>query len=512
MVYLNTGSNLGPGGLGSIFQKLAASIDAQRQSDAYTNAFDAWQQQPGLQAQLAGGAPPAVPAPAAGGLVGQLMGPSPANPGPSGQSDAGGSVGDIARLRAAGATPDTGGLRPQPLASAVPSFGTPGLPSIAALQGTPGGQAASNGLFSGIEKRFNLPAGYLAQTASIESGGDPNAVSPTGAKGLFQFTKGTAAQYGLSNPNDVVASTYAAGKLASDNSGVLTQALGRPPTAGELYLAHQQGAGTAAALLANPNAPAGQVLASIGVNPRNISVNGGDPNMPAGAFAQKWTSKFGSGVGGAGGAGAPAQDPNSAVAMLGGGAVPPVRGGSPYGALDTSVFGQQPGQAQPGTLQAFAASGQGGQLSPATRFPGVRQADIGPVAAQGGRQSAPTDAQGSALNPDGTPTALGYNAASGAVTALGQRAIAAASPAADPLVPVPGFAGTWNKAKIAAAPDDADVPDDDDLARAQGRGVAVPPSSGAASGTALGAASRPPTGQQPSPQAAALNGQVLPPS
>lgn len=220
---------------------------------------------------------------------------------------------------------------------------------MATLQGAPISTAAG-GLFSGLEQKFNLPAGYLAQTAQIESGGDPNAVSPTGAKGLFQFTKGTAAQYGLSNPNDVVASSYAAAKLASDNAATLTNALGRPPTAPELYLAHQQGAGGAAALLANPNARAGDI-----VGDRAVAVNGGDPNMTAGQFASLWLNKFGS-PGNIGGmpAGASIPAPPGTLAQGGiGGSPAPIRmaaAGSPYGAL-------VPMTQQSGTLPTFAAGG-----------------------------------------------------------------------------------------------------------------------------------------------------------
>jgi len=151
------------------------------------------------------------------------------------------------------------------------------------------------GLIANRERNYGLPTGYLAQTALIESGGNPNAVSPTGAKGIFQFTGDTAKQYGLSNPSDPLQSADAAGRLAADNAKALTQALGRPPSAGELYLAHQQGAAGAAALIKNPNMPAGQVLASIGADPNNIAVNGGDPNAPAGAFVGRWASRFDNG-------------------------------------------------------------------------------------------------------------------------------------------------------------------------------------------------------------------------
>lgn len=130
---------------------------------------------------------------------------------------------------------------------------------------------------------------YLTRTASIESAFKPNAVSSTGAKGLWQFVGGTARQYGLTNPFDPNASAMAAARLASDNKTILAKSLGREPSDAELYLAHQQGAGGAAKMLANPNARAGDI-----VGDRAVQVNGGNPNMTAGAFANKWLTKYAS--------------------------------------------------------------------------------------------------------------------------------------------------------------------------------------------------------------------------
>ena len=129
---------------------------------------------------------------------------------------------------------------------------------------------------------------YLTRTAQIESNFDPNAVSSTGAKGPWQFTGGTAKRYGLTDPFDVNASASAAARLAADNKTSLQAALGRDPSDAELYLAHQQGAGGAAKLLANPNARAGDV-----VGDKAVRVNGGDPDMTAGAFANKWIKRYG---------------------------------------------------------------------------------------------------------------------------------------------------------------------------------------------------------------------------
>lgn len=129
---------------------------------------------------------------------------------------------------------------------------------------------------------------YFKKLAAVESGGNPNAVSPTGAKGVFQFIPSTWKQYGggadVMDPN---AQFVAVQRLTADNRSALASALGREPTAGELYLAHQQGAGGAIKLLSNP----GATPAELGLG-RNVAVNGGNPNAPAGQFVQKWTSKF----------------------------------------------------------------------------------------------------------------------------------------------------------------------------------------------------------------------------
>ena len=143
-------------------------------------------------------------------------------------------------------------------------------------------------LFNDTEAKYGLPAGYLAKTAGIESSYNPRSYNEhSKAAGLFQFIPGTAKQYGLSNPYDAAASTDAAARLAVDDRNQLRAALGRDPTAGELYLAHQQGAGGAIRLLLHPDSPAGQLVGSSA-----ISANAGNPSAPASAFIQRWTSQY----------------------------------------------------------------------------------------------------------------------------------------------------------------------------------------------------------------------------
>ena len=136
-----------------------------------------------------------------------------------------------------------------------------------------------NSLIKDPERR-----GFLGQLAGKEAQ-SPNEISPTGAAGPFQFTRGTGAQYGIPGNArlDPKASILAADRLTDDNVATLTAKLGREPTPGEMALAHQQGAGTAANMLTGAgNAPA-----------QNLAVNNVPPGMAPGAAAQKIMGYYG---------------------------------------------------------------------------------------------------------------------------------------------------------------------------------------------------------------------------
>lgn len=142
--------------------------------------------------------------------------------------------------------------------------------------------------FSTLEAENGLPQGYLERTAYIESKGDPNAKNPnSSAGGLFQFIDSTAKAYGVKNKFDPVQATDGAVDVAVDNMRILTKALGRKPTAAELYLAHQQGGTGAKRLLVDPTAKAADIVGADAVR-----LNGGDENMTAGEFANLWLDKF----------------------------------------------------------------------------------------------------------------------------------------------------------------------------------------------------------------------------
>lgn len=176
----------------------------------------------------------------------------------------------------------------------VPTVGTTTQAGGAGSQSAGSGSSSTSigdalGLdFSTLEAENGLPQGYLERTAYIESKGDPNAKNPnSSAGGLFQFIDSTAKAYGVKNKFDPVQATDGAVDVAVDNMRILTKALGRKPTAAELYLAHQQGGTGAKRLLVDPTAKAADIVGADAVR-----LNGGDENMTAGEFANLWLDKF----------------------------------------------------------------------------------------------------------------------------------------------------------------------------------------------------------------------------
>ncbi|RSO82928.1 replication protein [Acinetobacter ursingii] len=87
------------------------------------------------------------------------------------------------------------------------SFNKSELAAIAKVQGI----AKANN-FAQIEGLYGLPAGTLAALVLKESSGNANAISPTGAKGLFQTTSIFRKQYGLNSNSSVEAQATAAAK------------------------------------------------------------------------------------------------------------------------------------------------------------------------------------------------------------------------------------------------------------------------------------------------------------
>ena len=156
--------------------------------------------------------------------------------------------------------------------------------------------------FTGIERETGLPSGFLNTMAIIESGGDPNAKNDSSsAGGLFQQIDSNATAYGVADRFDPMQSTEGAVAFAQDNTVYLANKLGREPTGGELYLAHQQGPAGAARLLANPDSLAVDI-----VGEKAVKLNGGSTDMTAQEFANIWINKYDRiAKGGIGPAGAP---------------------------------------------------------------------------------------------------------------------------------------------------------------------------------------------------------------
>jgi soluble lytic murein transglycosylase-like protein len=99
-------------------------------------------------------------------------------------------------------TPDParGAGRPGDGRSAVPTFVPPAYEA-------PIARAAS---------RWNVSASLLAAQIYVESGFNPSAISPAGARGIAQLMPGTARSYGLRDPFDAAAAIQAQGRLMRD--------------------------------------------------------------------------------------------------------------------------------------------------------------------------------------------------------------------------------------------------------------------------------------------------------
>ena len=150
-----------------------------------------------------------------------------------------------------------------------------------------------------LEQNINAAAGkygidpsYLRTMAMIESGGDPNAKSSTGAAGIYQFVKSTGKAYGLFQNGvdlrfDEAANVEAGARFARDNYDYLTKKLGRPPEPWMLYLAHQQGVGGLAQIMK-------AAMTGTDVSPamrKAMDLNGGKGLSPQ-EFLDVWKQKY----------------------------------------------------------------------------------------------------------------------------------------------------------------------------------------------------------------------------
>lgn len=146
-------------------------------------------------------------------------------------------------------------------------------------------------------RKAGLDPAQMLAIAHIESGFNNNARNSTSsAKGLYQFITDTGRKYGLNSSNvfDARTNARAGMRFTRDNMVELRKSLGRNPTTGELYLAHQQGLGGAKTLLNHKDENVVDALSRIYSRRKAIKVvtkNGGNTNMTAGQFANMWVNK-----------------------------------------------------------------------------------------------------------------------------------------------------------------------------------------------------------------------------
>lgn len=149
---------------------------------------------------------------------------------------------------------------------------------------------------------FKIESGYPAQSAYDAQTGSN--------RGLGQWSPDLEKRYGITdaNRNSYEAQAAAVKQEAAEHYAMLSGKLGRPPTASELYLAHQQGVGGGPALLtADPNQPAWMAIRPGYKSDRmaQLAIGGNVPagsplsytpsrDITAGQFRDMWSTKFNS--------------------------------------------------------------------------------------------------------------------------------------------------------------------------------------------------------------------------
>jgi hypothetical protein len=250
------------------------------------------------------------------------------------QQDTGGNPPTAGGALAASMTPG-GATSPVPGTSGVPvdPNAQPGADNSAftADPNSPGAElrpALLGGLL--VPHHQPPPGSYLANLASFESGGDPDATNPkSSAVGPFGFTKGTwdsvygkyLAPRGFPNdPTDPTASAVAADAYARQNAVPLADALNRPPQDAELGLAHFLGAqGAVRMLQGNPDRPATDFASqqAVSANPA-VFYRGDGTNRTVGEVRAIFTQKFGAGATALAGASSGTAQPSAPGSLLGG--------------------------------------------------------------------------------------------------------------------------------------------------------------------------------------------------
>src|SRR5678809_154744 len=204
---------------------------------------------------------------------------------------------------------------------------------------------------------------FIDRLIRIESGGNPQSV--TGSyRGLGQFGRDQERRYGITDDNwtDPTVQRQALQAHTGNLFSGLTRSLGREPTEGEVYLAHQQGIAGAPALLSGGSTPAWQAIRRFYPSDRmaQLAVTGNIPRThalygrPADEitsqdFANLWTSRF---------PGAGAQPAQSAPPA------PPAQTVQPGGQRMAGLLDWLIPQAEAGTPGSFAPANRREQFGP----------------------------------------------------------------------------------------------------------------------------------------------------
>lgn len=131
-------------------------------------------------------------------------------------------------------------------------------------------------------KKYGLDPVMMQKIAAMESGGNPNAISKTGALGLFQFTGQTASGVGIKNRFDVDQNIEGGMKLTSQNMAMLKKS-GLPVTAENIYMMHQLGPSAAQEIIRG--SVSGKSKADLSSNTqRSMSLNYGANSRTAAEY------------------------------------------------------------------------------------------------------------------------------------------------------------------------------------------------------------------------------------
>jgi len=136
---------------------------------------------------------------------------------------------------------------------------------------------ASDPIKSEIAKtaaKYGIPPAHALSIVAQESNFDPDTTMETSsAKGLFQFLDADRKKYGVSTDSPLTMQIDAGMRKMKDNYDATKKALGREPTAGELYATYYQGIGAGPAIVSNPKGSFLDTLNKFGSNHANRVIN-----------------------------------------------------------------------------------------------------------------------------------------------------------------------------------------------------------------------------------------------